>query len=92
MSIIFEFIGTFDQHTQPRSEWGWDEDEGCYYRTRKDDSGAYEYQYDYKSSKGSKEKEKEKEKEKRKAYYVPYKKGGHSAFSLDYKTWLEKCS
>ena len=30
--------------------------------------------------------------EKGKVYYVLYKKGSHSAFSLDYKTWQEKCS
>ncbi|CZR64873.1 uncharacterized protein PAC_14773 [Phialocephala subalpina] len=53
---------TFDQYTQPWSEWAWDEDEGCYYRTRKDDSGDYEYQYDYKSPKPSKGKGKGKRK------------------------------
>lgn len=57
---------TFDQHTQPWSEWAWDEGEGCYYRTRMDNSGEYEYQYDYKSSKLPKEKGKGKGKGKRK--------------------------
>ena len=56
---------TFDQHTQPWSEWAWDEGEGCHYRTRIDDSGEYEYQYDYKSPKPPKEKGKGTRKGKR---------------------------